>query len=489
MHRSHPHLYEINTVPWLFELSQRQGSEVRLGRVAPSEWDALKELGFDLVWLMGVWRKSPAGRLMAQQDKTLHSSFSASLPDWTPEDVIGSPYSIHSYEPDHRVGTWSDLDRARRQLEARGMGLVLDFVPNHTGTDHPWVSRHPGYYIQSEPLPTRPSHFLTVERRGRKLHLARGRDPNFEPWQDTAQLNLFNSRTRAALLKTLRKISGYCDGLRCDMAMLVLNDIFARTWRKQLDGFDVPEREFWAEALESFPDLIWIAEAYWDTEWTLQQLGFDYVYDKRLYDRARFSSAPDIRLHLEAEPDYQRRLARFIENHDEPRSAAEFERGRLFAAATLIGTLPGMKLYHHGQLQGRRIRTPVQLLRTPPETNDIELEGFYRRLLKATRHACFHEGRWRLLRVNPRRDESAQNLIAYSWELDSQLRLIVVNFSSTPSQGSVVLAHLDPAARYRLRDLLTGNEYLREGSSMTEEGLEIWLDGSASHLLEFNREN
>ncbi len=485
---SHPHLYEINTVPWLFELSRKRGSEVRLGTVPDSEWDALKDLGFHLVWLMGVWRKSPAGRQMAQQDETLHPAYRAALPDWTLDDVIGSPYSIHAYQPDHRVGGWADLETARRQLAQRGIGLVLDFIPNHTGTDHPWVTKHPEYYIHSDREPSEPSRFLTVQNEEKTLYLARGRDPNFEPWRDTAQLDLFSPRTRAALIKILRRISAYCDGLRCDMAMLVLNEIFARTWKDFL-RFDPPRREFWEEVVESVPDLIWIGEAYWDTEWRLQQLGFDYVYDKRLYDRARFSDAQDIRLHLESEPDYQRRLARFLENHDEPRSAAEFERGRLFAAATMVGTLPGMKLYHHGQLQGRRVRTPVQLLRCPSETNDIELEGFYRRLLKATRHQSFHEGEWKLLSVLPWRDDTHRDLIAYTWELEGQLRLIVINFSSTPSQGSIVLSSLDSAQSYRLRDLLTGNEYLREGRGMTGQGLEVWLDGSASHLFEFHPES
>ena len=76
---------------------------------------------------------------------------------------------------------------------------------------------------------------------------------------------------------------------------------------------------------EKNPGFLFMAEVYWDLEWTLQQQGFDYTYDKRLYDRLREGHAEPIREHFYAEPDYQVKLARFLENHDEPRAAATFE--------------------------------------------------------------------------------------------------------------------------------------------------------------------
>src|SRR5690606_525853 len=115
------------------------------------------------------------------------------------------------------------------------------------------------------------------------------------------------------------------------------------------------------------PDLLFIAEVYWDLEWALQQQGFDYTYDKRLYDRLRAADARPARDHLHAEMAYQERLLRFIENHDEPRAAAAFGVQRSMAAAVLSFTVPGARLLHDGQLEGRTVKTPVQLGRRMAE--------------------------------------------------------------------------------------------------------------------------
>src|SRR5207302_3088107 len=118
--------------------------------------------------------------------------------------------------------------------------------------------------------------------------------------------------------------------------------------------------EFWTDARAAVPDLLLIAEVYWDLEWRLQQLGFDFTYDKRLYDRLLHSPARDVAAHLTADDDYQRRSVRFIENHDEPRSASVFE-DRVTAAAVVMSTVQGMRFYYDGQFEGRRVHVPVQL--------------------------------------------------------------------------------------------------------------------------------
>ena len=128
------------------------------------------------------------------------------------------------------------------------------------------------------------------------------------------------------------------------------------------------------------PDFTFIAEAYWDMEWTLQQQGFDYCYDKRLYDRLLHEGAESVRGHLTAGLDYQDKLVRFIENHDEPRAAATFG-PRARAAAVVAATLPGARLYHDGQLEGRRTHIPVFLARGPEEAPDEDLRAFYAELL------------------------------------------------------------------------------------------------------------
>ena len=179
------------------------------------------------------------------------------LPGWTHADVPGSPYCIQAYEPDDRMGGWSGLDAARLELRARGIGLILDFVPNHTAFDHPWMHDAHG------PLPAR--HRGRLPRRAGGLspsgsrpaacaYVACGRDPYFSPWTDVAQLNYFNPETRAAMLDTLRTIAAHCDGVRCDMAMLILNEVFGRTWRRLLrDEWPEPREEFWTTTTGRFP--------------------------------------------------------------------------------------------------------------------------------------------------------------------------------------------------------------------------------------------
>ena len=117
--------------------------------------------------------------------------------------------------------------------------------------------------------------------------LALGRDPFFPAWPDVVQLNAFSPELRAAVVETLRAIADQCDGVRCDMAMLVMNDTFAKTWDDR--GGERPADDYWPTVIsavrQTHPDFRFLAEAYWDLEWELQQQGLDFCYDKRLYDR------------------------------------------------------------------------------------------------------------------------------------------------------------------------------------------------------------
>ena len=196
-----------------------------------------------------------------------------------------------------------------------------------------------------------------------------GRDPYFPAWQDVLQLNAFSNGLRAAVIETLTDIAAQCDGVRCDMAMLMLNNIFERTWGARAGA--KPANDYWTTVIPAIKgkhrEFKFIAEAYWDLEWELQQQGFDHCYDKKLYDRMEHSDAESVRQHLLADLAYQQKMVRFIENHDEPRAAATFptEKGR--AAAVAILTLPGARLLHEGQFEGRKVRLPVFLARRPAE--------------------------------------------------------------------------------------------------------------------------
>jgi hypothetical protein len=182
---------------------------------------------------------------------------------------------------------------------------------------------------------------------------------------------------------------------------------------------------------------VYIAEAYWDTEWALQQLGFDYAYDKRLYDRLQKALPHEVYLHLTAGMDFQKKLVRFIENHDEPRSAAIFQKDQLQAVAALLAGLPGMKLYFQGQFEGRQIRLPLQIRQTRPEETDAEIKAFYDRLLPVVNQDICHSGGWELKPVTPEGRDTTDNVIAYLWRLEGKLRLFVINLGQEAAAGII----------------------------------------------------
>jgi glycosidase len=419
-------IYEINTAVWL---GGRRFEEIK-----PIEWDAVAALPVDAIWLMGVWERSPTGLELALADPGLMAGMREALPDLTDADVIGSPYCVRDYVVDPRFGS---LDAARAALAARGLKLILDYVPNHVAPDHPWVPEH-CIRGSEEDLARDPASWLRV---GDAI-VARGRDPYFPAWPDVVQLDAFSPALRAAVRDLLVRLAGMCDGVRCDMAMLVTNEVFARTWRRE-----PPASEFWPDVIND--DLMLIAEAYWDMEYALHQQGFHYAYDKRLYDRLAHEDAASVRAHLAADASY---LLRFIENHDEPRAATAFG-PRARAAAVVIATVPGGKLYHDGQLDGQRTHIPVFLARGPIQGPDLDLWAFYARLLRVPEPTG-----WQLLETDH------PQLLAWSFTD----HIVAVNFGDT-DLWSRVNVRVDGT----FTDLLTGVAYERSGDELIV-GLPPW---------------
>jgi hypothetical protein len=481
-----PVIYEVNTAVWLGGLSRAAGRPLTLGDVARSDWDAITPPGTDAVWLMGVWERSPAGLALANANPGLRASFREALPDLRPEDATGSPYCVRRYVVDDAFGGRDGLAAARAALAARGLRLLLDYVPNHVAPDHPWVMSHPELFVRGceDDLRADPAGWLAADGQV----LAYGRDPYFPPWPDVVQLNAFSPELRAATAGTLADIAGQCDGIRCDMAMLMINDVFAKTWGDRAGA--APAEEFWpaviAELRKQHPEVVLVAEAYWDMEWELQQQGFAFCYDKRLYDRLVEGYAPAVRDHLRADLDYQSRLLRFLENHDEPRIASRLGSGAERAAAVSVATLPGATLWHEGQFEGRRVRPPVFLARRPDEPADGELTAWYRGLLATVADHRVRAGDWRLVEARGWPDnQSSRNLLTWSWSSTGDGRyLVVVNLSGQPAQGRIPLAWPDlPGREWRLEDLLTDAVLVRDGGELADPGLFVALGPWQCHLL------
>jgi hypothetical protein len=482
-----PVIYEVNTAVWLEERSRAAGRRLTLADIEESDWDAVTPAGVDAVWLMGVWERSPAGLAVARDNPELQASFRDALPDLQSGDVIGSPYCVRRYVVDASFGGRPALAGARAALAARGVRLMLDYVPNHVAPDHPWTVERPDRFIEGNrrDLETDPGAWIVV---GDHV-LARGRDPYFPPWPDVVQLNAFSPALRAATVETLSDISDQCDGIRCDMAMLVTNEIFARTWGGR--SGPAPTEDFWLAVIGALrvthPDVLLLAEAYWDMEWALQQQGFDFCYDKRLYDRILETDPGAVRAHLGAGLAYQSRLLRFLENHDEPRVASRLAPDPERAAAVTIATLPGATLWHEGQFEGRRVRPPVFLARRPDETLDGDLALWYRSLVSAVATSGMRDGDWRRLDVSGWPDnQTCGNLIAWAWSGGEgrDRHVIVVNLSGAPAQGMVPLGWVDLRGQgWRLVDLLEGVTFEREGDALNESGLFVDLPPWRCHVL------
>jgi hypothetical protein len=500
-HMNHAHwprfplVYEINTRVWLSQLSRDAGHPITLETVPVEELERIAQLGFHAVWMMGVWTTGSAGREISRTNPEFLEEYKRCLPDYTTEDISGSPYAICAYHPAPEFGGANGLRSIRQRLAQNGLRLMLDFVPNHFARDHAFLKSNPDVFVQGseEDLEREPQNYFRGPAESGSRVFALGRDPYFAGWPDTVQINYAQAAGREHMLAQLQQVAAQCDGVRCDMAMLILPEIHHRVWAHRL-GEKPNLKSFWTDAIPAVkakhPDFLFLAESYWDLEWELQQQGFNFTYDKTLYDRLRKNDFVGVKQHLLAEPVFRDRCCHFVENHDEPRAAGAFGPARARSAAVVSFFTPGLRLLYEGQLEGATVKNSVHLGRRPVEKEDLETALFYEKILSVLRDPIFQDGAFRQRDVLSAgwSDTSHDAIAAFEWrciERGDLGYLIVVNMNGARSYGRI---QLDPAMyhagrQYTLQDLFDGKRYERDGQEIAHSGLYVALEPHQPHLF------
>lgn len=480
-----PVLYQAHPRRLLQELREAGHPAKGLADIPDRWFSGLAARGFDWVYLLGAWQTGPMSRHVSLTAPSIAQDHARHLPDWTGEDVCGSPFAIQAWVPHGDFGGVEGLARFRENAAHHGLRLMLDFVPNHVGLDHPWAWSNPGWFFPCDSDGQAGQEKLSGPGCPPLLN---GKDPFFPPWPDTFQLNLFHPEVRAAQRQVVTAMATLCDGLRCDMAMLPLPDVFQATWGKtalEVPGIAPDTTDYWPPlimaARESSPGFIFLAECYWDREWDLMGQGFDYCYDKRLYDRLARGSAEDVMGHLGAEPAFRDRCAHFLENHDEERASEVFGERNL-AAAVINHLAPGLRFLHQGEEDGLRIRDSVHLSRVMPEKPDQKIRDFYQRLIPLSSKASSLP--WKLIHPvqawtgNP----SHVHFVTMAFGDPPASHLVVVNYSSTRSQCRLKWEW--PAKPANLTDLM-GHFPLNQQSpgEIMQSGLFVDLPPWGYHLI------
>ncbi|MCC5813662.1 MAG: alpha-amylase [Leptospira sp.] len=453
----------------------------------------------DYLWTMGIWQNSPSSVAIAKSHQGLQKEFKICLPNLQSSDIIGSPYAIYDYKPNSLIcDSFDQLAEFHETLRSAGKKLILDFVPNHLAIDSPWIDSIPDAFLERSKEYFNPkltsqtqssffdkNHFLHSFGK----YFAHGRDPYFDGWTDTIQFDFSSEETLDLHRTFLNTLSKYCDGLRCDMAMLPLSDVFERTHGKKSLPF------YWEEMIRStkdlHPDFIFIAEVYWNMESRLQEMGFDLTYDKDLYDHLKHKNSNNLIYHLNADSNYVSKSLHFLENHDEPRSNSVFFRDSIHFFA-LLAFLPGGLLIHEGQKEGYMKRIPVQLITAPHEEIDSAIHEFYGRAF---------------LRIQDRNSEDLsfqeipasiydqpQGISIFSKLLESnsaenlKSELLIFNPNHFPVAGRIHPSQewIDkyfPKGNFRFLDLVNNQIFSQDRKEVIEHGIYFRLEGFHSHWL------
>jgi hypothetical protein len=243
----------------------RRRPAATLEDVSDAALERISADGFNWVWLLGGWQTGGAGRQVSRSRPEWRQEYADVLPDFTTDDICGSPFAVSDYVANGDFGGPFEVQKFRKRLGDRGVKLMLDFVPNHAALDHPWSRLHPEFYVEGsvDDLVREPHNYCRGETGSGPRARPMGAIPIFPGWPDTLQLKYRHRKLRRAMLEVLDTIAGQCDGLRFDMAMLVLPEVVIRTWGdrgRDADGSPFADESFWSRRALLVPGLRFVHE-------------------------------------------------------------------------------------------------------------------------------------------------------------------------------------------------------------------------------------
>ncbi len=385
-----------STLVWLDQLSKKYGRNVyRLDQIPDEELDLLASRGFTALWLIGLWQRSEASRLIKERCGNA--------------DVAASAYSLYNSEIADEIGGWEALKQLRARCASRGIRLAADMVPNHTGIDSQWIQEHPDWFLQVDTPPypiygftgdnlsSNPGVGIYLEDHyydhsdaavvfkrvdfasGHVRYIYHGNDGTHMPWNDTAQLNYLMSQVREAVVETVIQVAKNFPIIRFDAAMTLAKKHIQRLWfpepgqgggiaSRSAYGLGWEEfnrrmpREFWREVVDSVnkrvPDTLLLAEAFWMMEgYFVRTLGMHRVYNSAFMNMLKMEEnkkyRQTIKNTLEFDREILKRFVNFMNNPDEDTTIAQFGDGdKYFGICTLMVTMPGLPMFGHGQIEG-----------------------------------------------------------------------------------------------------------------------------------------
>lgn len=426
-----PILYSINTCLWLNQLSQKEGKCIDIGSVPEKYFQDLFDK-FDCFWFIGINSPSQASQKICQQ---YPDSLRYAKPNVTPQDITGSPYAVYDHNQiNPRIAkSWEIWNKRLDYFHQHGKEVYLDYVANHTAIDNPWAFFYPNRFIQAteDQFQSNPDNFHTlIANDGKTYHLVYGRDPYSGNWIDTLQLNYASPDTQQSMKEVLLNLVNHCDGVRCDMAMLLNPHTFIKTWQDFLSPSEIDfltKNDFWPKIIPEIKakakslgkkDFTFIAEAYggnggqeyYEPLSKLEKV-FDSLYDKGFYDeltQLKFNHSEPFYNHLKNDIGNlieNGHKVIFFGNHDEKRAIEVFG-PELSKSVALLCTLMSNNtlLIHQDEPKGFRLRQPLQLDQPLNEYTNYSMQNFYDRILNIKNRPLFKDAKWSILQNDKSKD-------------------------------------------------------------------------------------